>query len=377
MPLCRFVLLLGLVCACQRGNPSQTTTPNDPVDTPPTDRAEKTDAPAAPTVAANVDGQEISTEAIEQAKALSPEPISRDAALTVLVDHMLIAKEAERLEVKVAEHEIDAAVEGVAAANGLTPAQLESAVADIPMKWSDYRAEVRSQMLEAKVMRLHGAFAAGGEAVSASELAARRMRLLHCLRAGAEIEVLDETLTLPDNPYAKTVTIEGARFHGDLGLPQSELEAMLETAAPSGPVCTAMLEVEPTLLQAYLERGFVKASVTVRWPERFESTLTLDVDIDAGTEHRVGTIGFDTSAVPAGSVKTAALEAAAASHIKTGDIAAMSHLKAATLAINDVLAEAGLSPSIPETAFRIDKSKGKGKASTEVDVVDITYRVVP
>lgn len=377
MPRCRFVVLLSLVCACQRGAPSQTTTPNDPVDAPPTDLEKKTDAPATPTVAAKVDGQEISTETVEQAKALSPEPISRDAALTVLVDRMLIAKEAERLEVKVAEHEIDAALEGVAAANGLTPAQLESAVADIPMKWSDYRSEVRSQMLEAKVMRLHGAFAAGGEAVSASELAARRMRLLHCLRAGAEIEVLDETLTLPDNPYAKTVTIEGARFHGDLGLPQSELEAMLEKAAPSGPVCTAMLEVEPTLLQAYLERGFVKASVTVRWPERFESTLTLDVDIDAGTEHRVGTIGFDTSAVPAGSVKTAALEAAAASHIKTGDVAAMSHLKAATIAINDVLAEAGLSPSIPETAFRIDKPKGKGKASTEVNVVDITYRVVP
>lgn len=377
MPLRRFVLLLSLVTACQRGNPSQTTTPSDPVDPQPTDPAKKTDAPVTPTVAAKVDGQEISTETVEQAKALSPEPISRDVALMVLVDRMLIVKEAARLEIKVAEHEIDAAIEGVAAANGLTPAQLESAVADIPMKWSDYRAEVRSQMLEAKVMRLHGAFAAGGEAVSASELAARRMRLLHCLRAGAEIEVIDETLTLPDNPYAKTVTIEGARFHGDLGLPEAELKAMLDKAAPSGPVCTAMLEVEPTLLQAYLERGFVKASVTVRWPERFESTLTLDVDIDAGTEHRVGTIGFDTSAVPAGSVKKAALEAAAASHIKTGDVAAMSHLKAATVAVNDVLAEAGLSPAIPETAFRTDKPKGKGKASAEVDVVDITYRVVP
>jgi len=367
---------LAAVTACQRGNASQTTTPDEPVDAKVAD-AKAPEEPVTPAVVAKVDGHEITADALDQAKALAPDPISRDTALAVLIDRRLIAKEAERLEVKVAEHEIDAAIEGVASANGLTPAQLESAVADIPMKWSDYRDEVRDQMLEAKVMRLHGAFAGVGDTTSASEIAARRTRMLHCLRAGASIELLDDTLTLPDNPFDKTVTIEGARFHGELGLPQAELEALLAETAPSGPVCTAMLEVEPALLQAYLERGFVRASVTVRWPERLESTLTLDVDIEAGTEHRIGTIGFDTTAVPAGSVKTSALEAAAAKHIKTGDVAAMSRLKAATIGVNDVLAAAGLSPSIPETAFRIEKGKGKTKTSTEVDVVDITYRVVP
>ena len=373
MPPRRLAVLLALVtaAACQRGGTTATTPPKDPAppDPKPDDPAQET-----PSVVAKVQGQEITAQALEGARAAAPEPVSRDAALTVLVDRILIAQEATRLDVKVNDREIDTAIEAVARANGMSVEQLESAVADIPMKWSDYRDEVRSQMLEAKVLRLHGAF---GEAASESALAAQRQRLLHCLRAGATVELLDETLTLPENPYAKDVTIEGARFHGNLGLPQAELDALLTKAAPSGPVCTAMLEVEPALLQAFLERGFVRASVSVRWPERLESTLTLDVDIDAGAEHRVGKIAFDTTAVPAGSVKKSALEAAAAKHLETGDVAAMSSLKAATVAINGVLDGAGLSPAIPETGFRIESKKGKGKTSTEVNVVDITYRVVP
>lgn len=92
---------------------------------------------------------------IEQAvEAQGGDPIARRTAelevLDSLVLRKLIAQELARLGYDVTESEIDGAIDGQAAANGMNRDQLRVEVERAGMGWSDYRAEARESLRQQK-----------------------------------------------------------------------------------------------------------------------------------------------------------------------------------------------------------------------------------
>ena len=202
-----------------------------------------------PPIVAHVGEIAISREQLEHQLRIAPEQ-GADQALLALVDRIVLAREAERMAIKVHDHEIDSAIAGVAQSNGMTVEQLEQAIAEsTALTWPEYRSEVASQILEFKILRYHGALG-NDSAASPAMIAAARERLVQCLRAEAGVTVEDSDLALPDNPYDREVTIEGATYHGTLGLTKGELDAVVAKAAPSGPACKVVTELEHALVQA-------------------------------------------------------------------------------------------------------------------------------
>ena len=97
--------------------------------------------------------------------------------------------------------------------------------------------------------------------------------------------------------------------------------------------------------------------------------LTLAIDLESGPVHEVGAIVFDQSRVPTGQrADEKALRETVEAHIRSGDVAVVSKLRAAGTAVNEALEAAGLAPAIPTTAFRTDKKR---------TVLDVTYEIAP
>lgn len=279
--------------------------------------------------------------------------MSREDGLFQLIDRIMFAEEAERLELEVHESEIDRAAEGIAKSNAMSVEQLQSAVAETTtMSWAQYREELGAQIIEVKVLRMHSAIASSA-AMTADAQARHRQRFMNCLRIRAEITVHDPEVTIPANPYDRDVEIVGARFSGTLGLPEVGLQAVVTRAGPSGPACAVFDAVAPALFDAYSEAGYVRATVVVAWPPVPPEELTVDVTVDAGQPHVIGTISFEQASVPEGNrVDTKLLSSTIAAHIRTGDVAAVSKIQAAGSELNAVLIDAGLAPAIALTNSR-------------------------
>jgi peptidyl-prolyl cis-trans isomerase SurA len=74
--------------------------------------------------------------------------------LARMIDDVLVAREAERLDVEVTDDDVARAIESVRADNGLSPEEMEQAI--VAQGWSraDYEAELRRQLLKLKVVNL-------------------------------------------------------------------------------------------------------------------------------------------------------------------------------------------------------------------------------
>jgi len=347
------------------------TEPLEPPAPPPATQPEvpPADAPVAVADAiATVGTTAITAEQLERHLATNAS-LTREQALFQLIDRIVFAAEAGRLELKVRDSEIDRAAEGVAKSNGMTVADLRSAVAETtPMSWEQYREEVGAQILEMKVMTLHGA-AGRGAATTAEELERHRQRLASCLWVGGDVTIHDPGITARPNPYDRDVQVAGARFTGTLGLPEADLQAVVAQAAPAGPACAVLTAVEPALLGAYTEAGYVRATIMVQWPDAPPEQLTLDITVDAGAQHVVGAVSFEQDSVPAADrIDAKLLASTIETHIRAGDVAAVSKMRAAGGALNALLAGAGLAEATPITSFR----KAPGGAA-----LDVTYVISP
>ena len=79
-----------------------------------------------------------------------PVPAQNDllkAALDELITQMVVAQEAEAMGLRVTPQDLERAVSTVAQRNGLTVAQLRQQVSQIGLKWSDYEATLKRQIL--------------------------------------------------------------------------------------------------------------------------------------------------------------------------------------------------------------------------------------
>lgn len=74
--------------------------------------------------------------------------------LARMIDDLLVAREAERLNVEVTNDDVARAIESVRAQNGLSPEEMEQAIAAQGWSPADYEAELRRQLLKLKVVNL-------------------------------------------------------------------------------------------------------------------------------------------------------------------------------------------------------------------------------
>lgn len=337
-----------------------------PEPTPAPTRTQPTPAATeASDVVARVDGEAILEDQVASYLhylEASHVTAGRDAVVLTLIDRIVIAKQAGLFAVKVRDDEIDAVARGIAKNNGLTMDQHHAAVTK--MTWQQHRSAIGNGLLEAKLMRFYSTTTPSPE-----NIRAQRDRVVQCLRTQAEVEVVDSSVTLPDNAYDQEIDVAGANFTGDLGLPKSQLEATVLAAAPQGPACDVLFAVEPAVLGAYLEAGYLRASASVRWPDAPQATVTLELDVHAGAQYTIGTLAFDQSAVPkAARIDNAKLQSVIKANITSGDLAAMSQIRGARVALNEMLTAAGLQPVTTSTGYRETK---KGP------VLDITYEIRP
>lgn len=345
--------------------------PAEPVDLSPD--------PLGDGVAAAVDGEPILEAELERLATSIPgkddpegEPGAerverRRAALQQLVERRLVQASADRLGILVGDDELQQAIEQVATTNGLTAEQLEAAVAEQGMSWDDYRDEVLAQIIEMKVLRFNGVFetTSGGTETFDD----RRARTLGCMRARSQVQVQDPALTLPDNPFAALTELGRLRFDGTLGLPESELRtAAREAAKTRMRLCDALTSAELALQELYMEHGFLEARVRIPWPEATAPPVDLEVRVEAGRPHTVGTIAFDQQVLPrAKRLSEDDLRGRVDLFLTPGDPAKMSVMQAASQEIRDAFLRSGLGMVEAE----VDRVEGKDEVR-----VDITYRAV-
>lgn len=87
--------------------------------------------------------------------ARAPEQRGVEAAmLEQLIDERAIAREADDQRVEVSAADVDQALDYVATSQGATVEQIEKAAADSGMSREAYRAEIRRQIVEGKLMRI-------------------------------------------------------------------------------------------------------------------------------------------------------------------------------------------------------------------------------
>lgn len=214
-------------------------------------------------VVAEVDGEPISEAELERlvhASATAMPDVDegelRRQALLQLVERQLVLANADQMGLLVSDAEIDGALDGIAQTNGLSREQLEDAVVEQGWTLDDYRQELVAQIMEMKVMQVHGLLDSmpGGT----EDLDQRRERFVGCMRARAEVQVGDEALTLPDNPYGVPTEIAELRFSGELGLPEDELRSVaLDAAKTRMHLCDALSTAELALQELLMERGFL------------------------------------------------------------------------------------------------------------------------
>lgn len=375
------VALLGLA-AC-RPEPSSPPEPESPAKAmspfpslvvEPATRVDLSPDPLPEGMVARVDGEPILALELErlirgaQAPAEPSDPNEqRSAALLQLVERRLMEASADQLSILVSDDELTHALDDVARTNGLSTEQLEAEVVELGWTWEEYREEVTGQLLEMKVMRVYGVFdstTAGDETIDD-----RRQRLLGCMRAGSEIQVDDETLTLPPNPFTLRAEIGELHFSGELGLPEEELRSAAREAAKTRlHLCDALTSAELAVQELYLERGFLEAHVKLPWPAALTPPVTIEARVEAGRPHTVGTIAFDQSAVPRGQrIDVDELRRRVIPFLTQGELARMSAMQAASQAVSDVFERAGLG------AIEATVERKEGKASVRVD---ITYRLL-
>ena len=75
--------------------------------------------------------------------------------LTREIERALVAKEAAVVKMSVSPREVDRAVAAVAKQNGISTKELFTAVAKEGLSQKAYRSELRHQLLEAKLLKLH------------------------------------------------------------------------------------------------------------------------------------------------------------------------------------------------------------------------------
>lgn len=78
----------------------------------------------------------------------------RDDVFEKILDERVIESEAAELQIEVTPDEIDRALESVAAAQGVSRDALLKSVADAGMSAEAYRADIRSQLFEGKLIRM-------------------------------------------------------------------------------------------------------------------------------------------------------------------------------------------------------------------------------
>lgn len=291
----------------------------------------------------------------------------RRAALQQLVERRLVQAGADRLGILVSDDEIQRAVEQIATTNGLTMEQLQAAVAEQGMSWDDYRDEVLAQIIEMRVLSFNGVFdTTSGGTETFDE---RRARLLGCMRARSQVQVQDPALALPDNPFAVLTEIGRLRFDGTLGLPESELRTAAEEAAKTRMrLCDALTSAELALQELYMEHGFLEARVRIPWPEATTPPVDLEVRVEAGRPHTLGTIAFDQRVLPrAKRLSEDDLRGRVGLFLTPGEPAKMSVMQAASQEIRDAFLRSGLGMVESE----VERSEGKDQVR-----VNITYRAV-
>jgi len=319
---------------------------------------------------ATVDGERIlKTDLLRAAELLRlmgdlPADVDLTTALLHLVERRLLLARAKQLDIRVAQSDVEEAIQVVAHTRALTPQQLEQQMLDRGLKRGEYRQEVTASLIELKLI-----IASSGRATGAQQTKHFRARFVGCLRASADVQVKDETLGLPDNTYERMGTVEALLFEGEVVFPEDELRRVaIEAATGDLRLCDAWTRVELALEEFYLERGYLDADVVVPWPAPSDPPITLDVRVQAGRPHVIGSITFDQSAAPRGKrLDLKELRRRLATYIPEGDVAKMSAMLAASAEVTRAFEEGDLGPVLPTFAKKPGKSMVR---------VNITYQLL-
>lgn len=322
---------------------------------------------APDTVVVTVDGEAI-READVVVGAAFHQGVDRAAVVQELIEERLLAHHAESFDVSVTERELDDALERIADQNQLTLQRLREAVADTAISWEAYRARIMSQLREAKLLRLlffsldpmRLDDGSGGGPLK-RQLAEHRARLVGCLRARAEVVVADPTVQLPDNPYASEGSIAHLKFSESSGLPAAALEAAALAAAAGQSLCDAIPAAIAALERDLVELGYLEARASIRWPDAVSSAMVIDVALSPGPIHRVGAVKFDQSSLPkARRLRRAELGRRVRDHLRSGEVAKMKAIRAASQAVSELSAAAALEGTmlidrqVEESIVRLD-----------------------
>lgn len=314
-------------------------------------------------VVAKVDGRPLFEKDVDRHLKMAPPGTSRQDVAITLIDRLVFEAEAGRQQIRVHEQELATAAQSVAQSNGLTVDELKRAVLEqTGMTWTQYEEEIRGQILQMKVLQLLGVDMGDG---GLSQEQQRRVML--CLRARANTEVVDSSIELPDNPYDLELKVTGLTVQGKPELASKTLESAVLAGVEPGPACEVLLAVEPILLDAFLDAGYVRAEVDVQWPLQPDAEVVLTVVADAGELHRVGAIHFDQSQVAADKrADEAKLLEVVSAELKAGDVASISKMKAARDRLNALLKIMSLPEAQAESKFD-DSQSG---------VLDLTF-IIP
>lgn len=322
-------------------------------------------------VVAAVDGEPIFEAELERlVQAAPPEVdplIMRTEALVQLVEQRLLLAKADQMDIRATDDEVQRAIDEVAATNGLTTEQLKEEVSGSGGSWDDYRGEVIAQIVELKVLNVNGVYSSGPQDLEATE--ALRARFLGCMRARAEVQVSDESVQLPDNPFTLIAKVDELRFAGELGLPEDELRPIAMKAAKTRVrLCDALTSAELAMQELYLERGYLEARVEIPWPREPAAPVSVEVQVSAGRPHVIGKIAFDQSAVRRRKrLDVKELRKRVAAFVAEGDVAVMSAMQAASTEVTRAFEEGGLG------AVEATIERKPGRESVRVN---ITYRLL-
>ena len=156
------------------------------------------DAVLVDRIVAVVDAKPITRSAVEERartiEILSRGAVSRDVArkdaLGELIDELLVAREAERLQLTVDDAEIDVALQQLATQNQISLAQLTDEVRKQGLSLPAYRVMLRRKLLQLHWVSLkmnHAGLPAGAD--PGQYALEERNRLVEALRQAAAIEV--------------------------------------------------------------------------------------------------------------------------------------------------------------------------------------------
>lgn len=117
-----------------------------------------------------------------------------------MVDEQLLSDAAAQAQISVGREEVDAAIERVAAGNNVSREELMAEIQRSGLTRAQYRAELRRQLLDAKVVNLR---LQGQIRVSDEDLRAEYARLVQAERRQLEFRAAAIRLELPDGSEAR------------------------------------------------------------------------------------------------------------------------------------------------------------------------------